>query len=66
MTRPKPKKPPAILPPERDPDHPDYISPHEERRLRRELFRRVEALSKVAEAKGYGPAFTFTKKEMRF
>ena len=66
MTRPKPKKPPVVLPPHKDPASPDYISPHEERRLRRLLLRRVEALSKVAEAKGYGPAFTFTKKDMRF
>ena len=62
MTRPKPKR---ITPPHQDPASPDYISPREERRLRRELFRRVEALAKVAEAKGYGPAFTFTRKEMR-
>ena len=55
ITRPKPKKPPVTLQPHQDPTHPDYISPAEERRLRRELFRRVEYLFEVAAIKGYGP-----------
>ena len=53
ITRPKPKR---IKPPHVDPTSPDYISPREERRLRRELLRRVDRLFDVAEAKGYGPA----------
>ena len=55
MTRPKPKKPPVILQPYDDPTHPDYISPHQERRMRRELFRRVERYFEIAALKGYGP-----------
>ena len=66
MPRPKPKKTRKPLAPCENPASPDYISPAEERRLRRLLMRRVEQLSKVAEEKGYGPAFTFTKEEMRF
>lgn len=66
MTRPKPKKPSRALAPHQDPTSPDYISPHEERRLRRLLMRRVEKLSRIAELKGYGPAFTWTKKDLRF
>ena len=55
MTRPKPKKPPKTLAPWDDPASPNYISPREERRLRRELFRRAELLFAIADAKGYGP-----------
>ena len=55
MTRPKPKKPPVVLPPHKDPASPDYISPHEERRLRRLLLRRVDHLFEIAAIKGYGP-----------
>jgi len=52
MTRPNPKR---ITPPHADPASPDYISPREERRLRRELMRRVERLFEIADLKGYGP-----------
>lgn len=52
MTRPKPKR---ITPPHEDPNDPEYISPAEERRLRRELLRRVDHLFEVAAKKGYGP-----------
>ena len=65
MTRPKPKKPPVPLQPHQDPAHPDYISPAEERRLRRELFRRADKLFEVAAIKGYGPAGSWSKKDMR-
>ena len=55
MTRPKPKKLPKTLAPWEDPASPDYISPREDRRMRRELFRRVELLFAIADAKGYAP-----------
>lgn len=53
ITRPKPKR---ITPSHADPASPDHITPHEERRLRRALLRRIDKLFEVAEAKGYGPA----------
>lgn len=55
MTRPKPKKLPVALAPHTDPSHPEYISPREERRLRRELLQRIDHLFIIADAKGYGP-----------
>ena len=55
MTRPKPKKPPKVLQPHKDPTSAEYISPAEERRLRRELMRRTEYLFRVADLRGYGP-----------
>ena len=55
MTRPKPKKPPVALAPHTDPSHPEYISPREEHRLRRELLQRIDHLFIIADAKGYGP-----------
>lgn len=44
MIGPKPQKPSAMT------------EPHEERRMRRELFRRIELLFAIADAKGYAPS----------